>query len=492
MFKLLKLKFCAGLLALIGLVGGAAISQVKPIETRADSSEVVDTITAADLAATGTAYTDFSSVTKSSDAVYAGQSAKNSTGAIQLRSEGSNVGIVSTTSGGILKSITIEVASGTKTIDIYGNNTAYSSATELYQTGDTHNQGTKIGALTATGTITPTDSYAYIGIRSHSGAVYLTSIKITWLTSTPSSSEDPGQSSTDPGDSSDPTPTPIGTENYILIPDGGSNNSYAGNCDIEIDGITWNLTGNSQMQPWRIGGKSLNAVDRELYSKTAMDGRVKSIDLEVGTASSITVNALTLIVAEDAEFTENVNKISASFVAESVIQFKPSIGTVWAAGIYYKFVFNVTVTGTSNKFVEFKGATFNRFNASDFASVFDNSINCDASGHIAPTFIDTSWDDLELLFNELPLASQSILQNANANEDGDAIEQAMARYDYIVGKYGYADFVDRNPTSNTVRGVSTSISSSVFTPALIWVLSTGGIGLATLTLLAIVHRKRYN
>ena len=32
---------------------------------------------------------------------------------------------------------------------------------------------------------------------------------------------------------------------YTLTPTNGSNNSYAGNCDIEISGITWNLTGNS-------------------------------------------------------------------------------------------------------------------------------------------------------------------------------------------------------------------------------------------------------
>ena len=36
---------------------------------------------------------------------------------------------------------------------------------------------------------------------------------------------------------------------YTLKPASGTNNSYAENCDVEIDGITWNLTGNSQTQP---------------------------------------------------------------------------------------------------------------------------------------------------------------------------------------------------------------------------------------------------
>ena len=82
------------------------------------ATTVTDVITAANLTATGTSYTDFSGVTITSDAVYAGQSAKNNNGAIQLRSKNSNSGIVSTTSGGKLVSIKIEVQSGTNTIDV--------------------------------------------------------------------------------------------------------------------------------------------------------------------------------------------------------------------------------------------------------------------------------------------------------------------------------------------------------------------------------------
>ena len=57
---------------------------------------------------------------------------------------------------------------------------------------------------------------------------------------------------------------------YTLNVTTGTNNSYAGNCDIAIGGITWNVTGNSTMNPWRIGGKNINSTDRTVYSKTAM------------------------------------------------------------------------------------------------------------------------------------------------------------------------------------------------------------------------------
>ena len=140
------------------------------------SSGVKDTITSALLTATSTTYTDFSNVAATSQARYAGNSAKSSSDGIQLRYKNSNSGIVSTVSGGKVKSVTITVESGSNTIDVYGSNTAYTGATDLYGA----NQGTKIGSLTETGTITFTGNYSYVGIRSNNGAVYVTSVEIVW------------------------------------------------------------------------------------------------------------------------------------------------------------------------------------------------------------------------------------------------------------------------------------------------------------------------
>lgn len=144
------------------------------------SSYITDTIMSALLTATSTTYTDFSNVAATSSARYAGNSAKSSSGGIQLRSKNSNSGIVSTISGGRVKSVTITLESGSNTIDVYGSNTAYTGAGDLYATGEGANQGTKIGSLTATGTITFTDDYAYVGIRSNNGSVYITKIEIEW------------------------------------------------------------------------------------------------------------------------------------------------------------------------------------------------------------------------------------------------------------------------------------------------------------------------
>ena len=146
-----------------------------PTETPSGDT-VTDTLTSANFAATSTSYTDFT-YASNSGVTFVGQSAKSSAGGIQLRSKNSNSGIVTTTTVGKIVSITITVESGSNTVQIYGKNTAYSAATDLY---DTSLQGTLIGSCTETGTITITGDYEYIGIRSANGALYITSIEIVW------------------------------------------------------------------------------------------------------------------------------------------------------------------------------------------------------------------------------------------------------------------------------------------------------------------------
>lgn len=166
----------------------AAAKTIKAITVKNNvSSSVVtatytlrykDIITVSDLAATGTTYTGFSNVSISSKARYAGNSAKDNSGNIQLRSKSSNSGIVSTTTGGNVVSVRITVGSGSNTVDVYGSTSAYSSASDLY--GD--NRGTKVGSTSSTTTINfpGNTSYQYVGIRSNSGAIYLSSVEIVW------------------------------------------------------------------------------------------------------------------------------------------------------------------------------------------------------------------------------------------------------------------------------------------------------------------------
>ena len=140
---------------------------------------------------TGTSYMNFSGKTGTSGAVYAGNCAGGNT-SIQLRAT-SPSGIVTTTSGGKVKSITVVWNSNTangRTLTVYGKNSAYSSSGDLYETST---RGTVLGTIvygTST-TLTINGDYEYIGFRSASNALYLTSVSIVWEAASSSSVEAP-------------------------------------------------------------------------------------------------------------------------------------------------------------------------------------------------------------------------------------------------------------------------------------------------------------
>lgn len=160
------------------------VSREAYSEVPADKS---DTLNQALIGITGTNYDSWSNLTVSggSGAVYAGNSAGDNN-SIQLRSNKSNSGIVTTTSGGKVSSITVvwnDATQNTRTLNVYGKDSAYAAATDLY---DSTKQGTLLGTIvkgTST-TLNITGSYTYIGLRSNSGAMYLTSIQISFNSTT--------------------------------------------------------------------------------------------------------------------------------------------------------------------------------------------------------------------------------------------------------------------------------------------------------------------
>ncbi|MBR4951576.1 MAG: BACON domain-containing protein [Alistipes sp.] len=157
------------------------MAEGEKVEVEA-STTVTDTLTRATTGITGTNYASWNGKTGESGAVYAGQSAGGNE-SIQLRSNNSNSGIVTTASGGYARKITVTWNSNTsdgRTLDIYGSNTAYTGPTQLYNTP----VGTKLGSIVkGSGKATEleiTGDYAYIGMRSNSGAMYIEEIKIEW------------------------------------------------------------------------------------------------------------------------------------------------------------------------------------------------------------------------------------------------------------------------------------------------------------------------
>ena len=160
---------------------GAIFYAVFAEQSGQGTAEVTDVLTRATTGVTGTSYSAWSNKMVTSSAVYAGQSAGGNE-SIQLRSNNSNSGIVTTSTGGKITKITVDWNSNTdnaRTLDIYGKNSAYSTPSDLY---DNSTKGTKLGSIKKENgnELTITGDYTYVGVRSYSGALYMNSISFTW------------------------------------------------------------------------------------------------------------------------------------------------------------------------------------------------------------------------------------------------------------------------------------------------------------------------
>ena len=151
-----------------------------------------------------------------------------------------------------------------------------------------------------------------------------------------------------------------GAETIIYTLDGnttGGSNSYADASDITQNNVSWSVVGNTTMSPWRIGGKSLTNTDRTIASTTSIASNISKVVVSHGTASSVTVNSLKLIVASDASFSNVVSTVTGEFTASKTTTFTCPNNADWT-NMYYKFVYNITISGTSNKYLQFNSATF--------------------------------------------------------------------------------------------------------------------------------------
>ena len=167
------------LVGLMALVSGSVTAQV-----------VSDSFTKSLLDGSITNYQDLSNVKLTSSARYTLNAASNKGKCFQLRSS-KNSGVVTTTTGGVAKTVTVvwyndgttSSANG-RTIDIYGKNEPYAAVSDLYSKGT---EGTKIGSVvydanaeTLTASVSLEGNYPYVGFRSQDGALYTESITIDW------------------------------------------------------------------------------------------------------------------------------------------------------------------------------------------------------------------------------------------------------------------------------------------------------------------------
>lgn len=164
-----RLLIAVFMLAMRGFVWGGTITDVLNVE----------------IVGSRASYGDWSGKSSRSTAIYAGHSTgKNS---IQLRQSENKSGIITTTSGGKARKISVTFHSSTSStsnriLNIYGKNQAYTATTDLYS-----NTSSKKGELLGTITYGKTTELSISGDYTHIGicvagnyTIYLSDISIEW------------------------------------------------------------------------------------------------------------------------------------------------------------------------------------------------------------------------------------------------------------------------------------------------------------------------
>lgn len=136
---------------------------------------------------------------------------------------------------------------------------------------------------------------------------------------------------------------------------------------------------------------------------------------------------------------------AADELAAAIATWEANVTTVTLAGPLSSYNGNYQVQLA-------EGTSFEVDGVATFARKFLATELCD-NGLTAPDA--ALWAGLKTAFDALDVEEQAVLREATGNEQGNVVEQAMRRYDYIMEKYGtdrYENFIAREitPASNVV------------------------------------------
>ena len=158
-----------------------------------------------------------------------------------------------------------------------------------------------------------------------------------------------------------------GAETLVYTLDGtttGGSNGYATESEITQGGKTWQVTGNTTENPWRLGGNSISGINRPVYCTSTFSENITKVVLSHGTNNGVTVNSVKLIVASNSDFSTIISETTRDNKTSDTIIFNRPSDKDWT-GRYFKIVYNMTKSGSGNKYQQFIYAKFYAEESSD-------------------------------------------------------------------------------------------------------------------------------
>ena len=543
-------KFKVALLGTIlsfGLIASAGIKGVTEVSATGETepTTVTDVITADSLGLpSGSSYQDLSgvSVNKSSSALYSGKVARDKT---DDKEEGIKMskrkpyGLVSSVSGGILKSITVDwLKNADATLNVYTSDKSFSSSLDLYS----KIEATKTIAITvAAGSSTinfADDNIKFFGVASSSGTIYLNKITVEWVPSTFGTLD--SVTVTNPGTTRYVVGETYSKEGVAAIKtDTNGNQASIDSTEIKtkLDGHTFSEADVPSMaNAVKYNGKESAPFNIEVYSKSsfvkvttakedwtgtyiivaqnyedyfAFDSSLDPIDTinnnkKVVDTNGVIADAIYLSVKIEKYLTGysiqsyNGNYIGTTTASNGLnskttkllntISFDGADGVTIACDVkgspmtmrfnsdagqerfrYYKSA----ITGISVALYEYKATE--SVSLTNWANQINNALTC--TNGVNPPDVD-AWNNIKSTHfdNVIKGVDLEIIRNEVANPNGTNLQKALAKYDYIISKYGdtqYQNYLERNISIGKANVFGIASNSNL---PLISILSLMGIG----------------
>lgn len=559
-FALLGTLFSFGLVASIGIKGVSEASAAGETEP----ATVTDVITADSLKLPSTGYQDLTDVVvnEASSAHYSGKVARDKTvdkeEGIKM-SKRKPYGLVSSVSGGILKSITVDwLKNADATLNVYTSEKPFSGSLDLYS-GIEATKTIAITSVAGSSTINFTDeNIKSFGVASGSGTIYLNKITVEWAPSTF-------------GTLDSVTVTNFGTTRYVvgesyskegvtaIKTDTNGNQASIDSTDIKtkLDGHTFSkadvpLVTNAvtyedkESSPFNIEVYSKSSFEKVTAAKEdwtgtyiivaqkgedyfAFDSSLDVIDVINNNKKVVETNgkiedAIYLSVKIEKYLTGysiqayNGGYIGLTSLSSPLKASKDKLVNLISFGGADGIIINCPVTSrdgtTTDMYLKFYDASnqmrFRYYAAgnkmepislyeykatestplTNWANQINNTLKCDNG--VNPPDVD-AWNNIKTTYfdNIIKGVDLETIRNEVANSNGTNLQKALAKYDYIISKYGdkqYQNYLERNISIGKANIFGITSNSSL---PLISILSLMGIG-SILGVTFLLKKKKEN
>jgi uncharacterized protein YjdB len=221
-------------------------------------------------------------------------------------------------------------------------------------------------------------------------------------------------------------------------------------------------------------GNNVAAGQGLIYNVSRYVSNITTIVITTGASGAVAVSTLyvgTEVNPATTTVTPSVNGTVATYDVSAVGNFK-------------FFAFAMTAASGTNYYDSIVVNVADE-DAVAYAQTFLSSTD-DECASLAVT--GSTWSTLSSLFSALSTSSKNVLIAAVANVSGSDIQKAVARYDYIVAKYGYTNFMSRELVSGTATTDGNISQLRIGGISSIFILSA--IGLTLIGGMFFLKRKR--